>query len=181
MIFVADGLRKRAFFRDAGFAEPINYQVFSLFHDAWTIIVPFTVKKQIAVSNTETVAKILATRVAGKITFAAQSVKLAGFACANITVVATSKDLLTHAPDEFSQPKWVRTGKARMIAGQCTYSINVPPNSAFYLSAGGQGRFACTFIGVSLSPTFPAFMSVPPGTTRTVDLVVVKVTCETLR
>ena len=38
-----------------------------------------------------------------------------------------------------------------MINGQCTYSIKVPPNSAFYLSAGGQGRFACTSIGVSLT------------------------------
>ena len=125
------------------------------------------------------VAKILATRVAGKITLPKQSGKLAGFACANVTVVATSKDLLPHAPNEFSQPKWVRTGKARMIAGQCTYSINVPPNSAFYLTAGGQGRFACTFIGVLLTD-FLGPMAVPFGTTRTANLVVAKVTCETL-
>ena len=51
------------------------------------------------------VAKILATRVAGKITLPKQSGKLAGFACANVTVVATSKDLLPHAPNEFSQPQ----------------------------------------------------------------------------
>ena len=125
------------------------------------------------------VAKILATRVAGKITLPEQSGKLAGFACANVTVVATSKDLLPHAPNEFSQPKWVRTGKARMIAGQCTYSINVPPNSAFYMTAGGQGRFACTSIGVLLTD-FLLPMAVPLGRTKTVNLVVRKVTCETL-
>ena len=125
------------------------------------------------------VAKILATRVAGKITLPKQSGKLAGFACANVTVVATSKDLRPHAPNEFSQPKWMRTGKARMINGQCTYSINVPPSSAFYLSAGGQGRFACTSIGVSLTGSLGP-MAVPFGTTRTANLVVAKVTCETL-
>ena len=99
-------------------------------------------------------AKILATRVTGKITLPAQTGKLQKFACANVTVVATSRDLLPHAPNEFGQPKWVRTGKAKMIAGQCRYSINVPPNSAFYLTAGGHGRgFACTSIDVFLTPT----------------------------
>ena len=128
-------------------------------------------------------AKILATRVTGKITLPAQTGKLQKFACANITVVATSKDLLPHAPNEFSQPKWVRTSKARMIAGQCTYSINVPPNSLFYLTAGGHGRgFACTSIGVSLTPRGAALgpMGVWLGATKKVDLLVRKVTCETL-
>ena len=66
-----------------------------------------------------------------------------------------------------------------MIAGECRYSINVPPSSAFYLTAGGQGRFACTSIGVLLTD-FLGPMAVPLGRTKTVNLVVRKVTCETL-
>jgi hypothetical protein len=66
-----------------------------------------------------------------------------------------------------------------MIDGQCTYSINVPPNSSFYLTADGQGRFACTSIGVLLTPS-SLLMGVPLGITKTVNLVVSKVTCETL-
>jgi hypothetical protein len=140
------------------------------------------VEKQVPISDTEMVAKIFATWVTGKITLPAQSGKLKRFACANITIVATSKDLLPHDPNEFGQPRWVRTGKARMINRQCTYSINVPPNSAFYLTAGGHGRFACTSIGVSLTRAGAALgpMSVPFGITRTVNLVVEKVTCNML-
>src|SRR4029077_11840716 len=100
------------------------------------------------------VAKILAARVTGKISLPAQTGKLQKFACANITVVATSKDLLPHYPNQFGQPKWVRTGKAKMIGGQCRYSINVPPKSAFYLTAGGHARGGgCTPIDVFFSPT----------------------------
>ena len=129
------------------------------------------------------VAKILATRVTGKITLPAQTGKLQKFACANVTVVATSRDLRPHAPNEFGQPKWVRTGKAKMIAGQCRYSINVPPNSAFYLTAGGHGRgFACTSIDVFLTPTGAALgpYVVPFGVQRTVNLAVKRVTCNML-
>ena len=127
-------------------------------------------------------AKILATRVTGKITLPEQSGKLEGFACANVTVVATSRDLLPHYPNEFGQPKWVRTGKAKMIGGQCRYSINVPPKSAFYLTADGQGRFACTSIGVFLTRRCAGarIVPVPFGVQRTVNLVVKKVTCNML-
>ena len=146
-------------------------------------ILRFAVEKQIPISNPEILAKILATRITGTIVLPKQSGKLAGFACANITVVATSKDLLPHDPNQFGQPKWVRTGKAKMIGGQCRYSINVPPSSAFYLTAGGHGRgFACTSIDVFLTPTGAALgpVSVPLGIKRTFDLVVKKVTCNML-
>ena len=70
-----------------------------------------------------------------------------------------------------------------MIGGQCRYSINVPPKSAFYLTAGGHGRgFACTSIDVFLTPTGAALgpVSVPLGGKHTVNLVVKKVTCNML-
>ena len=122
--------------------------------------------------------KILATRVTGTIALPKQSGKLAASACANITVVATSKDLLSHDPNEFGEPKWAATGKAKMIWGQCRYSINVPPKSAFYLTAGGHGRgFACTLIDSFSTPTGAALgpVSVPLGGKHTVNLVVKKV------
>ena len=143
----------------------------------------FAVEKHIRISNTEMVAKILSTRVEGTIALPAQTGKLEKFACANVTVVATSKDLLPHAPNEFGQPKWVRAGKAKMIAGQCRYSINVPPNSTFYLTAGGHGRgFACTSIDVLLTHSGQALggYQVGLGKTRTVNLSVRKVTCNML-
>jgi hypothetical protein len=123
------------------------------------------------------VAKLLATRVTGTIAIPAQSGKLKGFTCANITVVATSREIGPHDPDEFGQPKWVRTGKAKMIARKCTYSINVPPNSAFYLTATGHGKFACTFIDVLLNPSAIGPHMVALGMKKTVNLRVKKVTC----
>jgi hypothetical protein len=124
------------------------------------------------------VAKLLTTQVTGAIAIPAQSGKLKGFTCANITVVATSRDLLPHAPNEFGAPKWVRIGKAKMIAGVCRYSIIVPPNSVFYLTAGGHGRgFACAFIDVLLNPSALGPHMVPLGMKKTVNLQVKKVTC----
>ena len=137
--------------------------------------------KQIPISNTKLVSKILATRVAGTIALPAQTGNLKKFACANVTVVATSTELGPHAPNEFTQPKWVRTGKAKMIAGRCTYSINVPPNSAFYLTASGHGKFACAWIDVVLTTpmgvALPGPIQVGLGNTRTVNPSVKKVTC----
>ena len=136
--------------------------------------------KQIRISNTEIMSRIFATRVTGTITLPAQTGNLKKFACTNITVVATSKDLGPHFPNEFGQPKWVRTGKAKMIAGQCTYSINVPAFSQFYLTASGHGRgFACAWIDVSLTPTGAALgpFIVVLGAEKRVDLRVMKVTC----
>jgi hypothetical protein len=129
------------------------------------------------------VKKIFATRVEGTITLPAQTGKLEKFTCANITVIATSKALLPHYPNEFGAPKWVRTTKAKMIAGKCSYSIVVPPSSEFYVTAAGHGRgFACTSIDVWLTPTGAALgpIAVPFGGTKRLDLVVEKVTCNTL-
>jgi hypothetical protein len=157
----------------------LNYHFVFVVSRPWTAILRFAMGRQISISNTEMVSKILATRVTGKIALPAQSGKLKRFACANVTVVATSKDLLPHGPNEFGQPKWVQTGKA---TGRCTYSIIVPPNSLFYLTAGGHGPFACTSIDVYITPTGAALgpIHVGLGKTRTVNLSVKKVTCNTL-
>ena len=147
--------------------------------------------KQIPISDTETMAKILATRIEGTITVPAQTGKLEKFGCANVTVIATSKELVPHAPNEFGVPKWVRTGNAKIIAGKCKYSIVVPPNKLFYLTAHGHGRgFACTSIDVWLSPVpvspnLPMGapigpIAVPFGQTRRMDVAVRKVKCNTL-
>jgi len=70
-----------------------------------------------------------------------------------------------------------------MIAGKCSYSIVVPPSSAFYVTAAGHGReFACTSIDVWLTPTGAALgpIAVPFGTESRLDLRVNKVTCNML-
>jgi hypothetical protein len=92
------------------------------------------------------------------------------------------KIMATHAPNQFSQPKWVRTGKAKITGGQCRYSIIVPPNKEFYLMASGHGRgFACTSIDVllrldqGLGPH-----DVPLGGKKTVNLFVTNVKCNML-
>jgi len=71
------------------------------------------VGSKITISNTELLKKIFATRLEGTITLPAQTGKLEKFACANITVIATSKALLPHNPNEFGAPTWVRTTKQK--------------------------------------------------------------------
>ena len=138
--------------------------------------------KQTRISDHDLIDKILATQVGGTIVLTAQSGKLDGFTCRNITVVATSEDLVPHAPREFAQPKWVRTGRAKRIRGKCIYSINVPFGSEFYLTAVGEGRFACTSIDVFITPTGAAIgpIVVRLGAKKVVDLTVSRVTCNVL-
>jgi hypothetical protein len=137
--------------------------------------------KQIAIGNSEIVKRIFATRLKGTISpLRPQTGKLEKFTSANITVIATSKELVPHAPNEFGAPKWVRTAKAKSIGAQCTYSIVVPPGKNFYATASGHGRgFACTSIEVWLTPTGAAIgpIAIPLGATKTLDLRVSKVKC----
>jgi hypothetical protein len=133
-----------------------------------------------ALPNEALIKKILGTRVAGDITVAPGSGAPASFGCGHITVVAMSKTLAPHGPNDFAQPNWVRAANATLGRdGRCKYSIVVPPSQAFYLGANGHGHFECTSIGVSLNvPNVP--ISIPLGTVRQMDLVATKVTCEVL-
>ena len=129
-------------------------------------------EKQIPISNTEMVAKILATRVAGKITLPAQTGKLERFACANVTVVATSKDLLPHAPNEFGQPKWVRTGKAKMISGTVHVFDQRAAQQRVLPVGGWTGQVRVHVYRRLAHHGRLGPMAVPLGKTRTVNLVV---------
>jgi hypothetical protein len=133
-----------------------------------------------ALPNEALIKKILGTRVAGEIEVAPGSGAPAGFGCGDVTVVAMSKDLAPHGPNEFGPPKWVRSANATLGRdGRCRYSMPVPPGHAFYLGANGHGHFECTSIGVSLNvPNVP--ISVPLGTVKPLNLAATKVVCEVL-
>lgn len=100
---------------------------------------------------------VLATKIVGKITVPAPPTgELAGFACSNIIVTATSKEHLPPpGPNAFTVPKWERSIQATgtYSSGFCNYSLVVPGNSAFYLTAGGSGNFACHYIGTYIAPS----------------------------
>jgi hypothetical protein len=63
------------------------------------------------------------------------------FSCNHITVYASSKEMTVctpSSPGDFCapQPKWTRHVQASVVNGQCSYSIVVPYNQPFSVSAG---------------------------------------------
>jgi hypothetical protein len=111
---------------------------------------------------------------------------LNGFACGNITVNATSKDMKPPAPGSiFSSPKWTRSATAtgNYASGTCSYSLAVPGGSAFYLDAGGHGNFACDVVETWVGPQGAAIgpISVPLGTAKQENFTITKVVCEIIR
>jgi hypothetical protein len=129
------------------------------------------------------VLQAVATNVHGTITVnpSQASGALAGFNCANLTIVATSKEYNPAPPGMFSTPKWIRTANATgsWASGQCSYSIVVPGNQQFGLTAAGNGNFDCAVIGVGLAGT-PAYQSVPKGTQKVDNMSVTGLSCQNI-
>ena len=126
----------------------------------------------------------LRTKVAGTIAVPAPPTgNLAGFGCGNITMTATSKEYLAPPPGGiFGAPKWTRSAVATGTygSGSCSYSIPVPHNSDFYLTASGSGNFTChvvsTWLGAQGYPVGP--IKAPLAGTKTQNLSISKVSCD---
>lgn len=132
-----------------------------------------------------TSAVLQATKITGTFTVPAPPTgELAGFACSNIYVSATSKDTLPSTGDMNLNPtpKWSRgvAATGTYSSGHCSYSIVVPANSAFYLNTGTSGTFACSYVSAWLGPTGAALgpITVPLSTTKTQNFAVTHVVCE---
>lgn len=127
---------------------------------------------------------IASTRIVGTINVPAPPTgELAGFACPNLYVSATSKDTIPPPPGGlFSTPKWTRgvAATGTYSSGKCSYSMVVPGNSEFYLNVSGNGSFACSYVATWVGPTGAAVgpISVQIGTSKTQNLDVTKVLCE---
>ena len=91
--------------------------------------------------------------------------------CDDLAVSVESKEHNPPVPDTFSSPKWRRSAKASgsWASGTCSFSINVVPNSAFFLTVGPTGKdYPCdTISGISITPYSSPAMTVPKGMTKT--------------
>ncbi len=131
-----------------------------------------------------TIAQVLGTKIAGTFTVPTSlSSELAGFACSNIYIGATSKDTIPPPPGStFATPKWTRGAAATgtYSSGKCSYSFTVPSNSPFYLNTGVSGNFLCGYMQAWIGTTGAAIgpISVPLGTTKTQNFAVTKVVCD---
>jgi hypothetical protein len=100
------------------------------------------------------------------------------FGCDNITVVVTSKDVIPPPPGGFqSTPKWIKsvTATGTYSAGYCSYTVNVPSSSAFYVTTGSNNEFGCSVVYV-VSPNVGPY-TLAKGTTKTQNLAVSSVQC----
>ncbi len=132
------------------------------------------------------IVRFFATTVHGTITVpAAPGAPLAGFNCGNMTIVATSKDTYTAPGAIFASPKWTRHAAAtgNWGSGSCSYSLNVPGGSAFFLNASGQGSFGCDVIETWVGPTGAAVgpITVPFATSKVESFGISRVTCEVIK
>lgn len=135
-------------------------------------------------TGSPTVLQYVNTKVAGTINVPAPpGGALSGFACGNLAVTATSKDHHPVKPGQtFSAPKWTRTVKATgtYSSGKCSYSIGVPSKSDFFITANGEGNYACHYVATWIGSQGAAIgpIQVPLGTTRTQNFTISKVSCE---
>jgi len=115
------------------------------------------------------------TIVTGTVTVpGAQSGPLAGLDnCNQVVIGATSTKLNGFVP------QWTRTTNATgtYSTGKCTYSMYVPGNSAFVLSANGHGNVIPGFT----TPTNVGPITVPALTTKTVDFKIDSFQCEVIK
>jgi hypothetical protein len=97
--------------------------------------------------------------------------QLSGLSCSDITVRATSVEMLPVPPGSFAtDPKWTRTTKATGGAlGACSYSMTVPGNSAMHLAISGRPTTKCMIVIGQPSPNAYVSVTVLPGTTKTFD------------
>lgn len=96
---------------------------------------------------------------------------LAGWNCDDLVVSAESKEQVPPAPGNlFSTPKWSRSVKAtgNWASGTCSFSINVVPNSAFFVTVGPASKdYPCDYIGgLGLAPSSSPLITVPKGTSK---------------
>ena len=128
-------------------------------------------------------AKFVLTRITGTITVpAAPAGALAGFDCSSIIVGATSVAFAPLPPGGlFAQPKWARgvTATGNYASGTCSYTINVPGNSAFVLATNGYGDFECDYVQALLGTTGQLGpITVAPRTTKTQNFAISRLACE---
>jgi hypothetical protein len=128
--------------------------------------------------------RFFATTVTGKISLPnVTDSSLTGFGCSNVSVTATSKDMKPPAPGAlFSSPKWIRSANASVVNGECHYSINVVPGSAFFLTTSGHGNYHCDVVETVMpSNGYVGPVTVPFNTTKTENLSITGVVCEVLK
>ena len=101
----------------------------------------------------------------------APSGQLAGWNCDDLVASVESKERIPPAAGNlFSSAKWSRSVKAtgNWASGTCSFSINVVPNSEFFVTVGPSGKdYPCDYIGgMYINPGSTPAMSVPKGTSK---------------
>jgi hypothetical protein len=125
--------------------------------------------------------RLFTTQVKGTVDMsAARNGAYAGMTCAQLSVSATSQQMVTPTCPAgqlcFAYPKWVHS-ESKLTNGadanHCTYDILVPGGSAFTLSMGTQVN-TCQGSGITgiILKTNPGSITVPFGSTKDVDLAI---------
>lgn len=139
------------------------------------------------------IAKFVITSIKGEITVPATfssgnygngpvALGQGGFGCGNLVMIANSKEVKPRPPGYtgfwIDQPVWTRGANATgtWSSGKCNYSIAVPAEQQFYLTAGTNGSWDCSVVQLEVTNT-PSYQSVAKGTSKTDNVTIPKVTC----
>lgn len=134
-------------------------------------------------------SKFFATTIKGTITVpttgpeAPSATELPNFGCGNIHVYASSVE--TKGTGGFyNPPMWTRSATAtgNYASKSCSYSINVPAGSDFYLDTGAGGNYQCDVISAWIGPKGAAIgpYKVPFGQTLTKNFTISRVVCKNI-
>lgn len=104
----------------------------------------------------------------------------AGFGCGDLSVTASSKEMVQPPPNPdgspaFAYPKWERHVNAtgQWSSGECKYTLFVPPNSAFYLNLSWGNHGACDYVsGITASPGYTGPFTLPKGGSKVQDYTI---------
>jgi hypothetical protein len=114
--------------------------------------------------------KILTTKATGNINVTIPN-QLQGLQCSDITLVASSVEMLPPPPGGFAtQHKWTRIAHlSGNNLNSCSYTVYVPGNSQFNFSLGADSTQACMLVGGYPTPNGYEKYSVPTNTSKTIN------------